>query len=138
MEEVQANLKAKGYKTTKYREALLKLFYSAAYPISVPEIMEDLAKEGLEPNKTTVYREMETLLREEIVVEIEFGDGKKRYERANLPHHHHLVCRVCHRVEDVEVDVDIAAVEKRIGKEHGFEEVKHTIEFFGVCESCIG
>jgi Fe2+ or Zn2+ uptake regulation protein len=137
MEEEQASLKAKGYKMTKYREALLKLFYRIAYPISVPEIMARLAKDGLRPNKTTVYREMEVLTQEGIVVEIEFGDGKKRYERANLPHHHHLVCRVCHRVEDVEVDVDIEAVERRIGKKHGFGEVKHAIEFFGVCGNCM-
>lgn len=129
-------LKDSGYKMTRYREALLELFSVERYPLSVPDILDYLAQKGMEPNKTTVYRELDFLMKEGVVVEIEFGDGKKRYERADLPHHHHLICRVCKRVVDVELDVDIHSVEERIGNEHGFVDVEHVIEFFGVCDEC--
>lgn len=136
MQEIIEDLRAKGHKITQYREALLALLSEHKYPLSVPEILTLLIKRRMSPNKTTVYRELDFLRDEGVVIEVEFGDGKKRYERANLPHHHHLICRKCHRVEDVEVDVNIASVEARIGKEHGFKDVGHAIEFFGVCARC--
>lgn len=125
-----------GHKMTKYREALLEMFSEERYPISVPDILDYLSGKGMEPNKTTVYRELEFLMGEGLILEIEFGDGKKRYERADLPHHHHLICKICRSVVDVEVDVDIHSFEERIGKENGFSNVEHVIEFFGVCRDC--
>lgn len=136
MNTIREALRAKGYKMTQYREALLELFQQQSFPVSVPDILDELIKRKMKPNKTTVYRELEVLLAEKIVVGVEFGDGKKRYERADLPHHHHLVCRNCNRVKDVDVDVNIASVELRIAKEHKFKDVGHAIEFFGICHVC--
>ena len=50
-------------------------------------------------------------------------------------HHHHLVCRDC----GATVEVEGPAVERwtrTIAEEHGYAEVSHTLEIFGVCGSC--
>ena len=129
-------LRSAGHKMTRYREALLDMFENEPYPISVLDILDYLSARGMEPNKTTVYRELDFLMKEGLIIEVEFGDGRKRYERADLPHHHHLICKNCKRVEDVEVDVDVRSVEKRIARQHGFKDVEHVIEFFGLCRGC--
>ena len=50
-------------------------------------------------------------------------------------HHHHLLCRNCGKA----VEVEAPAVETwaaRTASEHGFTEVAHTVEIFGLCPEC--
>jgi Fur family ferric uptake transcriptional regulator len=39
------------------------------------------------------------------------------YRRCSPQHHHHVVCRSC-------------------GREHGFDDVSHTLEISGTCTAC--
>ena len=51
---------------------------------------------------------------------------------AATTHHHHLVCRACGKT----VEVDGPAVERwadKVSAEHGFTDVSHTLEIFGLC-----
>ncbi len=105
-------------------------------PITVQEISSGLLKKNISANKTTIYRELEFLLTQNIIDEIEFGDGKKRYELRSEKHHHHIVCIQCGKVEDIDFDVDLKTHEKEISKKTGFEIKEHNIEFFGLCQSC--
>ena len=57
------------------------------------------------------------------------------YRRCSDTHHHHLVCRECGRA----VEVEGPAVERwadKVAREHGFDEVSHTVELFGRCGDC--
>jgi Fur family ferric uptake transcriptional regulator len=50
-------------------------------------------------------------------------------------HHHHLLCRNCGKA----VEVEAPAVETwaaRTAQEHGFTEVAHTVEIYGLCPDC--
>ena len=88
-------------------------------------------------NKTSVYRQIEVLLGIKLIKEVDFGDGKKRYERVDLGHHHHLVCDSCKSVSDVTMEKDLEAVEKKIKKLKGFKVQRHSLEFFGLCKKCV-
>ena len=88
-------------------------------------------------NKTSVYRQIEVLLGIKLIKEVDFGDGKKRYERVDLGHHHHLVCDNCKSVSDVTMEKDLEAVEKKIKKLKGFKVQRHSLEFFGLCKKCV-
>lgn len=124
-------LKAEGYKLTKTRKRIVDILLQSALPISVPEI-----REGLGVNKTTVYRELEFLLQKNIIREVEFGDGKKRYEITTGGHHHHIVCLHCGMVEDVELSSDLEKEESAIAKKKQFKIINHSLEFFGICARC--
>ena len=55
-------------------------------------------------NKTTICRELDFLMGKGLIKEIEFGEGKKRYEiDSGSDHHHHLICLNCKKVEDVDL-----------------------------------
>ena len=61
--------------------------------------------------------------------------GESVYRRCSAGHHHHLVCRDC----GFTVEVEGAAVErwtKSVAGEHGFTDVSHTAEIFGLCSEC--
>ena len=64
------------------------------------------------------------------------GDGEAVYRRcAVTEHHHHLLCRSCGKA----VEVEAPAVETwaaRTAQEHGFTEVAHTVEIYGLCPDC--
>jgi Fur family transcriptional regulator, ferric uptake regulator len=68
-------------------------------------------------------------------VQIQFQEGKLRYELAGKEHHHHLVCENCGKIEDVLSRV-IPALEEEIKNKHKFLVKRHSLEFFGLCEDC--
>lgn len=130
-------LSLRGYKRTKVREAIISHLVYLKKPIDALALHCFLKKQKLVVNKSTVYREIQFLQKQEVIVEINFGDGKKRYEIAGLPHHHHIICTNCQKVEDVFIEKDLACVEKKISKEKSFLIQHHSLEFFGICRACL-
>ena len=129
-------LQTEGFRITKARALTIAIFQSHHLPITELELRRQLAKKGIRVNKSTVYRELEFLLSREIVIEVNFGDGKKRYE-LNGRHHHHIICTNCKKVDDIHIANDLSAVEKKIQKQKKFKVQSHALEFFGLCSSCV-
>ena len=129
------NSKLKGHKNTKVREALVEILQKTATPLSIQDILLKLKERKLNPNKTTVYREIEFLTNLGLVSEVDFGDGKKRYEGTG-EHHHHIICVNCKKIADVELDQDLDLFNAKIAKVAGFKPVGHSLEFFGLCSNC--
>ncbi len=132
---ILAKLKETGARLTKTRQKLLEIFESHAAPLAELELRKKMAHAGVKVNKTTIYRELHNLKIQQIVREVEFGDGKKRFE-INHGHHHHAVCTNCERVEDIEVGHDVEQLEKQLAKTKKFHVVNHSLEFFGLCRQC--
>ena len=129
-------LKRQGSKITKARLLLIEVLQKQHSPLTETELRFRLSLLGAKVNKTTVYRELAHLKAQRIVHEIDFGDGKKRYELASSNHHHHAVCLNCKKIEDVPVGEDVAHIEKRFKKQRHFQITSHSLEFFGLCKSC--
>ena len=118
---------------TKCRKAIIKIFSNHPSPLSVAEIFEKLVDDEVLVNRTTVYRELNFLQNENILREVNFGEGKSRYESANEKHHHHLVCDNCGSVAEIEMD------ERNLLKslpKTNFDIKSHSLEFFGLCVNC--
>lgn len=130
------NLKSKGYKLTKPKQELLETIIRSDHPISVIEILEEYKKRKLSVNKTTLYRQLEVFVYEGIVTEVDFGDGKKRYEIASGNHHHHLICTGCKKIKHIELPGDLISQEILISKLENFQVSYHLLEFFGLCYDC--
>ncbi len=111
------------------KNQLVSLLEKSEYPISVPEILSKISA-----NKTTIYRELENFISDGLINEVDFGDGKKRYESNAHGHHHHLVCINCGKIEDVELEEK--EILKNINNKSHFLIEKHSMEFFGKCTNC--
>lgn len=130
-------LRTQGYKITKNRTAILEFLSSQEKPISAEEILHHIQEEHQDVNKTTVYRELFFLLEHNFIMEVEFGDGKKRYELSlNRPHHHHIICVNCKKVTDIPLEKELEATETQIEKTTNYKLTSHMLEFFGLCEDC--
>lgn len=137
MKKILSNLRKEGFKITKAREGILKFLESTKLPVSAFEIKECIQKEGLRRiNKTTIYRELQFLKAQDIIVEVDFGDGKKRYEMKRN-HHHHVICVNCEKIEEIKLNKSIICQEEEnISKASNFTIVDHYLEFLGVCRKC--
>lgn len=128
-------LKQRGYRSSAVRRALLETLLAAG-KLGADDLRDRLLLAGHHPNRTTVYRELEMLVREGFVFELDFGEGKKRYELSDGTHHHHLYCRQCSAIECFQIGPHLAAVEAQIMAERQFQVQNHHLEFFGMCARC--
>ncbi|HYE60150.1 MAG TPA: Fur family transcriptional regulator [Candidatus Kapabacteria bacterium] len=130
-------LKADGHRITDARLALLEVFLKEDRPLSVPEIQQ-LLKKRHAVNKTTVYREVEFLLRENIIVTTNVDEKRGTYELAGT-HHHHIVCKECSTTEEIhskQLEAILQQLEKTVAGRGQFANIRHTVELFGLCVSC--
>ncbi|QQS15596.1 MAG: transcriptional repressor [Candidatus Moraniibacteriota bacterium] len=125
----------KGLRKSVARDAILDTFMNAGKPLSVPGIITSLSAKGTSVNKTTVYREIETLKKIGRVREVFFRNDTALYEFAG-DHHHHLVCVSCGDVREVRLNESLEQEENRLARRERFTILDHSLEFFGMCERC--
>jgi len=135
-ETILSNLKRGGYRLTRTRKAIVSALLTSQAPLSAFDLKERLQESNVEVNKTTVYRELAFLVKHNIIHEIQFGDGKTRYRVCPDGHHHHAICVKCSKVDDIIMENDLAAHEKRLDQLINFKVLHHTLEFFGLCKAC--
>jgi Fur family transcriptional regulator, ferric uptake regulator len=124
-----------GGRPTRQRRAVAEVLGTFSDFRSAQEIHELLAERGEAVGLATVYRTLQRLADAGEVDLLRTEDGEAIYRRCSPAHHHHLVCRVC----GATVEVEGPAVERwtrTIAEEHGYADVSHTLEIFGVCGSC--
>ena len=136
--DIVEELKKKcGSKATRTQKAILTIFEKNHLPLTESELQAKLSKSDIVVNKTTVYRQLAHLKEHDFIKEIDFGDGKKRFElNSNDRHHHHLVCTNCKMVDDIKIDNDVISIERAISKARNFKIMHHSLEFFGLCKNC--
>lgn len=124
-----------GGRPTRQRRAVAEVLGSFSDFRSAQEIHELLARRGEAVGLATVYRTLQRLAEAGEVDLLRTEDGEAIYRRCSPAHHHHLVCRGC----GATVEVEGPAVERwtrSIAEEHGYADVSHTLEIFGLCGSC--
>lgn len=120
---------------TEARKKIIRIFYNSKQPLSATEVLLNLKRDS-KSDKTTVYRQIEDLLKHGLIEEVRFAGKVRKYEIALRDHHHHLVCLRCDRVVDVEVSDDLKKFESQISKQKKFKVLRHSLEFLGYCNSC--
>ena len=123
-------------RSTRQRAAIVALLDEVDGFRSAQELYDELRRRGQNVGLTTVYRTLQTLASSGLLDSVRTDTGESVYRRcAALHHHHHLVCRRCGSAVEVSgPDVESWAAEVAAG--HGFSDVSHTIELFGVCADC--
>ena len=127
-------LAASGQRSTRQRRAVSAQLAASDDFRSAQEIHEALRRDGEAVGLATVYRALQAMA-DAGEVDVLTQAGESVYRRCSDTHHHHLVCRKCGRT----VEIKGPAVERwtsAIVEEHGFADVSHTLELFGVCPGC--
>ena len=117
---------------TKPRREILAVLAADHGPFTIDQIHKRLKKQSCD--LVTVYRSLAVLEKLDLVRRCDFGDGKYRYELNTEEHHHHIICRVCAKVEPLDLCV-VTALEQ-LAKRMGYSNVTHSMELFGICPKC--
>lgn len=124
-----------GLRATKQRAAVSNLLDEVDDFRSAQELHERLRNRGEGIGLTTVYRTLQSLADAGEVDVLRNPSGEAVYRRCSNHHHHHLVCRYCGYTVEVS-DPPVEDWAERIGREHGFTDVGHTVEIIGLCPDC--
>lgn len=137
--EMKELLKQSGYRFTGQRSAVLDVIVKHGdYHLSTDEIYNYVRESNPEIGIATVYRTLIILENIGIVMKLDLDDGLSRYEltRENEYHrHHHLICRKCGSVSEVEEDL-LESLEDQILQKNNFLVQDHRVKFYGLCGRC--
>lgn len=124
-----------GVRSTRQRSAISALLDESKGFRSAQDLHAELRERGDTIGLTTVYRTLQSMSDAGAVDILRTDSGELIFRKCSDSHHHHLVCRVCGYTVEVE-EPGVEAWARRAGDAHGFTEVSHTVELFGLCAGC--
>lgn len=139
MEEAGELLRSRGLRSTVQRRTVLEALHG--HPHSTAADLEHRTGVGAAKaspgglSRQGLYNVLDDLTRAELVRRIEPAGSPTRYELRVGDNHHHLVCRSCGRIEDVDCTVGRApCLDPADGK--GFRIDEAEIVWWGLCDGC--
>lgn len=134
-EEYTPQLRARGYRMTPQRHAILHVLCHSGKHLSPSEVYVKAQKQLPSLTEATVYRTLEFLAENHLARPAHMGTGHLVYEIARQEHHHHLKCRVCGNELEVQHKV-LEKVYNKLETESGYQLTDSHLTFFGVCPDC--
>lgn len=122
-------------RATRQRAAIADLLDELDDFRSAQDLHDALRRRGEGIGLTTVYRTLQSMAESGLVDVLRTDTGESVYRRCSADHHHHLVCRACGATVEIQGG-HVEAWAADVAREHGFSDISHTIEIFGVCGDC--
>lgn len=135
---VARRLDREGLKAGGARETVVRALARRDCCVSAQELERELSDAGEKVGLASVYRALDLLHREGLVLKVDLGDGNSRYEPA-LPsgeHHHHVVCDSCGEVTPFE-DESLEQAIHRLGRRLRRTVKLHDVVLHADCDSCV-
>jgi Fe2+ or Zn2+ uptake regulation protein len=124
-----------GCRVTRQRVIILQTLCELDGHASAEQIHERTIGHGHDIDLSTVYRTMERLRDARIVSQTDLGRGCAEFEIVTDRPHHHLICKNCGRVIDLDHRY-LAPVAAAIRQDLDFEPTFDHFAIFGWCPSC--
>jgi Fur family transcriptional regulator, stress-responsive regulator len=127
-------LRGAGLRVTAARVALLETFRDGDH-LDVESIASGVRDRIGHVSLQAVYDALHALTAAGLVRRIELADGPARFERRVGDNHHHVVCRACGAVADVDCAVGEAPC-LTASDDHGFSIDEAEVIYWGLCPGC--
>jgi Fur family ferric uptake transcriptional regulator len=127
-------MRERGFRVTAQRRLILDAIRAGAGHTTPEEIYRRVRVTTPHVNRTTVYRNLDFLCELRLVVAAQIG-GRMVYEIAGEQPHHHLVCRSCGQIEQIE-HARMTWFFDRIARERKFTIDMDHLALFGLCQKC--
>lgn len=123
-------------RNTWQRESVRARLAEARGFVSAQQLHASLREEGSTIGLATVYRALASLTDAGEADTLQSPEGESLYRScATQGHHHHLICRECGDTRELEASV-VEQWAASVGAEHGFSDIDHVVDLFGLCERC--
>jgi Fur family ferric uptake transcriptional regulator len=154
-QDMLSQLEARGYRLTPQRQLILEALFACAsqaaekpeHPeasqghhqptrhVTADEIHAYIHERFPQINLSTVHRTLELLEELGLVTHAHFADHVARYHPVDLGQHHHLLCRNCGAIWQLEDEI-IHPLSQLLQERYGFEADLNHLAIFGLCQAC--
>ncbi|MEV4636131.1 Fur family transcriptional regulator [Actinoplanes sp. NPDC049548] len=127
-------LRGQGLRVTRPRVAVLEVLTQGGH-LEVEEITRQVRARLDSVSTQAVYDVLGALSRAGLARRIEPAGSPARFEARVGDNHHHIVCRSCGTIEDVDCVVgERPCLDPSAG--HGFDVDEAEVTFWGLCPAC--
>lgn len=129
-----SQLRSRGFRMTTQRMAILHVLHHAGTHLTPGETYRKARRELPGITEPTVYRTLEFLVENGLVLPSHSGNGHFTYQIAGEDHHH-IICRVCGN----EIEVEHSLLEnlyRSLEEASGYRKINSHLTFLGVCPAC--
>ncbi|WP_405064553.1 Fur family transcriptional regulator [Kribbella sp. NBC_01505] len=134
MEELQQLLRGSELRVTRPRVAVLHAVYTHPHA-DTDSLIGAVRNELPEVSHQAVYDSLHTLTAAGLVRRIQPLGSVARYESRVGDNHHHVVCRTCGAIADVDCAVGHAPC-LHASDDHGFVIDEAEVIYWGLCPDC--
>ena len=131
--ELTEIFRSQGLKVTPQRQAIFRALHTSSVHPTADTVFDTVRAEMPTISLRTVYQTLNDLAAMGELHAVDLGTGSARFDPNTSPHHH-LVCTVCGRVDDL--DAEFPGVTIPRGNPLGFEVTATEIVFRGRCHEC--
>jgi Fe2+ or Zn2+ uptake regulation protein len=123
-------------RNTKQKQMILTILKEADRPMSINEIYSQIVLQLPKIAKSTIYRNIDSLLNQSLIDKYHFEDKEifYRIKADQSEHKHFVICDECKKVFDLP-SCPIHALEDAMEGE-GFIIKDHQIQITGICKAC--
>jgi Fur family ferric uptake transcriptional regulator len=132
--DYSALIRRKGFRMTPQRQIILDAIRDIGGHASSEAIYDKVQQRSSAINRATVYRNLDFLCEMRLVVAARIG-RTAMYELAGAKPHHHLICRKCNAVSQLENE-HVTAFFQQVEREQQFRVDMDHLTLFGLCPGC--
>ena len=132
--ELTAALRAAGHRVTSPRLLVHRHVRRRDGHVTPEQLHSELSPLMPSLSPATIYGTLDLLDELGFVRRVSTPRGRTVYDPRVEPHHH-VICRSCGRIEDLDVPVDSAAAE-RSARRVGFAVEQSQLQLSGLCRDC--
>ncbi len=107
----------------------------AGAPLSPQQLYRDLLKKERKVGLTSIYRSLDVFESLGMVFKIRNGSSVKYKLCETKDHHHHIVCKACGNVMELNF-CDISDLSRKVSDSTGYLVTDHQLDFYGLCKDC--
>ena len=122
------------FKITKKQEQLLEELKKCEDELSGQELHRQLVNENKIMGLTTVYRNLQVLIKHGLIRSRHLPTGEVLYTPVERDIHH-LTCVQCGETSRID-GCPVKEIHAPVKSANKFQFLFHTLEFFGVCQEC--
>lgn len=123
-------------RNTKQKQHILSILKTAQRPLSINEIHQCCIEEYPKTAKSTIYRNIDSLLKQNLIDKYYLNDNELFYQIRSYSseHKHYVVCNECKKIFDLPL-CPIHEIQHSLS-DYGFQITNHYIQINGICKDC--
>jgi Fur family transcriptional regulator, ferric uptake regulator len=127
-------LKNKSIRCTNQRTEILKVLIDSKLPLTASDIHSRLKYNNSKLRLSTVYRNLNCFVNENIVRKLNFKFNQSMFELLDGEHHQHLICIMCGEI--IPIECPLKGYEEKLSSRTNYLITEHNLEMYGICPDC--